>query len=162
MSSDEDSEAQLEIQPLFHYQGAMDLDLNEDHFEMDTDHEPAPNVVVASQAMAAHSVSRPRFLRPVEARGYNTPRWAKNGIAEKMTFNKNGQPVKPAATVARFSRFLGMLATEPSMFPINTTDWRNFHKGGHVDNAWIRIRVKFHNLLQCFCNCKQCMLFCDM
>ena len=54
---------------------------------------------------------RQRITRSVQAsRGINRPRWAPNGTKELMKFNEQGQPVEPPHTVARFSRFLGMLA----------------------------------------------------
>ncbi|XP_068338899.1 uncharacterized protein [Pyrus communis] len=84
---------------------------------------------------------RQRITRSVQAsRGINRPRWAPNGTKELMKFNEQGQPVEPPHTVARFSRFLGMLAQEASYFPINVVDWRHFYRASNMDRAWQRIK----------------------
>ncbi|CAN6700608.1 unnamed protein product [Malus baccata var. baccata] len=72
--------------------------------------------------------------------GINRPHWAPNGTNEVMKFNEKGQPVEPPHTVARFSRFLGMLSQEASYFPINVVDWRHFYRGSNMDRAWQRIK----------------------
>ena len=86
-------------------------------------------------------VSIPRVRRRV-GRGRNRPRWASNGVREVMIFNVMGQAVEPARTVARFSRFLGMLSHESSLFPIPVKDWRSFYAGTNINRAWDRIKVR--------------------
>ncbi|KAM1473540.1 hypothetical protein ACFX2I_029660 [Malus domestica] len=84
---------------------------------------------------------RPRMTCRAQApRGINRPHWAPNGTKEVMKFNEKGQPVEPRHTVARFSRFLGMLSQEASYFPINVVDWRHFYRGSNMDRAWQRIK----------------------
>ncbi|KAB2627925.1 hypothetical protein D8674_032720 [Pyrus ussuriensis x Pyrus communis] len=84
---------------------------------------------------------RQRITHSAQARmGINRPQWAPNGTKELMKFNDKGQPVEPPHTVARFSRFLGMLAQEASYFPINVVDWRHFYRASNIDRAWQRIK----------------------
>ncbi|TQD70796.1 hypothetical protein C1H46_043669 [Malus baccata] len=84
---------------------------------------------------------RQHMTRRAQApKGINRPRWAPNGIRELMKFNEKGQLVEPPHTVARFSRFVGMLSQEPSYFPINIVDWRHFNKASNMDRAWQRIK----------------------
>ncbi|KAM1100528.1 hypothetical protein ACFX2B_006912 [Malus domestica] len=73
-------------------------------------------------------------------RGINRPHWAPNGMKKVMKFNEKRQPVEPPHTVARFSRFLGMLSQEASYFPINVVDWRHFYRGSNMDRAWQKIK----------------------
>ncbi|KAM1573526.1 hypothetical protein ACFX1Z_042987 [Malus domestica] len=98
-------------------------------------HFPIPNNVEGSVD------ERPRMTCRAHApRGINRPHWAPNGTKEVMQFNEKGQPVEPPHTVARFSRFLGMLSQEASYFPINVVDWRHFYRGSNMDRAWQRIK----------------------
>ncbi|KAM1277283.1 hypothetical protein ACFX13_030404 [Malus domestica] len=98
-------------------------------------HFPIPNNVEGSVD------ERPRMTCRAQApRGINRPHWAPNGTKEVMKFNEKGQPVEPRHTVARFSRFLGMLSQEASYFPINVVDWRHFYRGSNMDRAWQRIK----------------------
>ncbi|PRQ16502.1 putative transposase, Ptta/En/Spm, plant [Rosa chinensis] len=85
--------------------------------------------------------TRKRAGKIKKKRGKNKVNFAPYG-PEKMLFNKFGQPVAPAETVARFSRYVGSLAREPSMFPINVPDFRNFKGTGRVESAWAEIKAK--------------------
>ncbi|KAM1465225.1 hypothetical protein FF1_043815 [Malus domestica] len=98
-------------------------------------HFPIPNNVEGSVD------ERPRMTCRAQApRGIKRPHWAPNGTKEVMKFNEKGQPVEPRHTVARFSRFLGMLSQEASYFPINVVDWRHFYRGSNMDRAWQKIK----------------------
>ncbi|KAM1169441.1 hypothetical protein ACFX19_031766 [Malus domestica] len=98
-------------------------------------HFPIPNNVEGSVDERSRMTCRAQARR-----GINRPHWAPNGTKEVMQFNEKGQPVEPPHTVARFSRFLGMLSQEASYFPINVVDWRHFYRGSNMDRAWQRIK----------------------
>ncbi|KAK9921687.1 hypothetical protein M0R45_030189 [Rubus argutus] len=112
-------EHQPELAPLFGYEDHMELDMNEEYLEVNTEQDPI-SVPSDVQAMVVQPANVPKMCRPVKSRGRNRTRWASNGIKERMTFNENGQAVEPTNNVARFSRFLGMLAQECSLFPPST------------------------------------------
>lgn len=75
-----------------------------------------------------------------KGRGKNKVNFGSNG-AVKLVFNSFGQPIAPAKSVAKFSRFIGSIAREPSMFPINVSDFRKFKKTGRLETAWEDIKV---------------------
>ncbi|KAK9951511.1 hypothetical protein M0R45_006949 [Rubus argutus] len=60
----------------------------------------------------------------------------------KLVFNSFGQPIAPAKSVEKFSRFIGSIARELSMFPINVSDFRKFKGTDRVKTAWEDIKVK--------------------
>ena len=62
-------------------------------------------------------------------------------VHEKLIFNTAGQAVAPRYKVAKYSRYIGMLATDPSIFPINVKDYRTLRKLGQVDKAWKIVKV---------------------
>ncbi|KAL6144430.1 hypothetical protein ACLB2K_055123 [Fragaria x ananassa] len=78
--------------------------------------------------------------RTKKPRGPNQKNWAREG-REKLLWNRFGLPKGPRLKVARFSRFLGILAKDFTLFPISTPDYWNF-KIGDADNlerAWKRV-----------------------
>ena len=75
-----------------------------------------------------------------EQRGKNKINFGSNG-PEKMIFNHLGQPVAPSKTMSKFSIYIVSIAREPSVFPINITDFRNFKGTGRVKGAWLDIKV---------------------
>lgn len=82
-----------------------------------------------------------------ESRGKNKINFGSND-PEKMVFNKLGQPVAPSKTVAKFSRLVGSIAREPSVFPIDVPDFRNFKGTGRIKGAWLDIEVgRLNNFL---------------
>ncbi|XP_040361468.1 uncharacterized protein LOC121049070 [Rosa chinensis] len=58
-------------------------------------------------------------------RGPKQKNWAMEG-REKLLWNRFGLPKGPRLKVARFSRFLGILAKDFTLFPISTPDYRHF------------------------------------
>ncbi|KAL6218096.1 hypothetical protein ACLB2K_011313 [Fragaria x ananassa] len=79
--------------------------------------------------------------RTKKPRGPNQKNWAREG-QEKHLWNRFGLPKGPRLKIARFSRFLGILAKDFTLFPISTPDYRNF-KIGDADNlerAWKRVQ----------------------
>lgn len=120
-----DMETQPPLDPLYHYSNEMNSVINGIEDE---------EIDVTNSARRMHRVRKKR--------GPNRPRWAPNGTLERLKFNAKGQPVAPPRTVGRFSRFLGMLALESSLFPIDNLDWRNFYKNSNMDAAWERIKVR--------------------
>lgn len=73
-------------------------------------------------------------------RGINRPNWGR-GRLEILQFNKEGQAVAPAHQVAKWSRYLGMLAHDHSLFPLDTLDWHKLDESDHMDKAWDRAKV---------------------
>lgn len=78
--------------------------------------------------------------RKSKHRGLNKPAFATH-YPEKLIFNTAGQAVAPRYKVPKFSRYIGMLATDPSIFPINVKDYRTLRKLGQVDKAWKIVKV---------------------
>ncbi|KAK9930472.1 hypothetical protein M0R45_027509 [Rubus argutus] len=76
-----------------------------------------------------------------KGRGKNKVNFSSNGPV-KLVFNSFGQPIALAKSVEKFSRFIGSIAREPSMFPINISDFRKFKGTGRVKTAWEDIKAK--------------------
>lgn len=80
------------------------------------------------------------IVRNRRARGLNRPNWATESI-EVVEFNARGQAIGPKKTVARWQRFLGLMAVDQGLFPIDVKDWRRFEHGTTLGDAWKRIKV---------------------
>lgn len=74
-------------------------------------------------------------------RGKNKRKFAVTKL-EKLVFNEHGQAVEPDDLCAKFSRFVGIIATDASYFPINVKSFRLFKKGTRVEKAWKDVKVK--------------------
>ncbi|XP_040372657.1 uncharacterized protein LOC112194384 [Rosa chinensis] len=72
-------------------------------------------------------------------RGPNQKNWAMEG-REKLLWNRFGLPKGPRLKVARFSRFLGILAKDFTLFPISTPDYRHFNASDNLERAWNRVK----------------------
>ncbi|XP_061989484.1 uncharacterized protein LOC133719900 [Rosa rugosa] len=72
-------------------------------------------------------------------RGPNQKNWALEG-PEKLLWNRFGLPKGPRKKVARFSRYLGILAKDCSLFPISEPDFRKFNKSDNYERAWNRVK----------------------
>ncbi|PQQ09276.1 uncharacterized protein Pyn_01948 [Prunus yedoensis var. nudiflora] len=103
--------------------------------------EPMPNLetheVAAEPCVSCGSTSTNRVRK--KKRGINRPNWGR-GRLEILQFNKEGQAVAPAHQVAKWSRYLGMLAHDHSLFPLDTEDWRKLDESDHMDKAWDRAK----------------------
>ncbi|PQQ01984.1 uncharacterized protein Pyn_36416 [Prunus yedoensis var. nudiflora] len=77
--------------------------------------------------------------RKRKSRGINKQNFAVDH-PEKVCFNEVGQAVEPPDLVAKFVRFLGIIATDASYFPIDVFDFRELVKSGAVDKAWKTVK----------------------
>ncbi|KAB2600132.1 hypothetical protein D8674_010403 [Pyrus ussuriensis x Pyrus communis] len=72
-------------------------------------------------------------------RGVNKIRWGR-GRCEKLNFNRFGQPISPRDNVAKFGRYIAMLARDGGIIPIDSPDWRQI-ESSKLDRVWSLVQA---------------------
>ncbi|XP_040369687.1 uncharacterized protein LOC112190073 isoform X2 [Rosa chinensis] len=71
-----------------------------------------------------------------KGRGKTVIKWGQRGVRERVKWGKQGVPVSPREKCAQYSLFIGSLAADPGLYPIDVKDWRHFDKDDNHQRAW--------------------------
>ncbi|KAM2483737.1 hypothetical protein ACFX1W_041336 [Malus domestica] len=69
----------------------------------------------------------------------NRIQWGR-GRREKLNFNRFGQAISPSDNVAKFGRYIAMLARDGGLIPIDSPDWRKIDSS-KLDRVWSLVQA---------------------
>ncbi|KAM1183353.1 hypothetical protein ACFX19_001734 [Malus domestica] len=97
-----------------------------------------PHATCSGNALSSGSTSLSATTRK-KNRGVNRIRWGR-GRREKLNFNKYGQAISLRDNVARYGRYIAMLARDGGLIPIDSPDWRKLDSS-KLDRVWSLVQA---------------------
>ncbi|PRQ52059.1 hypothetical protein RchiOBHm_Chr2g0151391 [Rosa chinensis] len=73
-------------------------------------------------------------------RGKNIIKWGRNGVRENVLWDDGGAPIWPTQKCGEFSRYLGYLASDGGLYPIDVPSFTEFKKGDNHDRMWEKVQ----------------------